>query len=238
MGKEQVTLRELRKDFYKIRKFEIQNLWQRSIFLATFTVILFTGYGFLIEKLISTLCEKSTTCCSTGSPADEELQRLLTHLACSILSFLGVIFSMIWTMMAKGSKAWYEIYERRICKIDAELCIQEVYRMNPGMPWKVNNSLWSREPGAYSVSKINILLGQILRAIWQIALNLHIIFVLYLYSTYDHTTYSYLVTIAISIILIIQIPTPYYLRSFVKSKSIIAPPEEELNYPLDPHMWY
>ena len=101
--------------------------------------------------------------------------------------------------------------------------------MNPGMPWKVDNSLWSREPGAYSVSKINILLGQILRAIWQIALNLHIIFVLYLYSTYHHTTYSYLVTIAIPTILIIQILTPYYLRSIVKSKSIIAPPEKELN---------
>ena len=49
----QVSLKELREEFYKIRKFEIQNLWQRSIFLATFIVLLFTGYGAFFEKLMS-----------------------------------------------------------------------------------------------------------------------------------------------------------------------------------------
>ena len=48
-----VSLKRLRKDLYKIRKFEIQNLWQRSIFLVAFIVILITGYGHLIEKLTS-----------------------------------------------------------------------------------------------------------------------------------------------------------------------------------------
>ncbi len=91
MGKEQVTLRELRKDFYKIRKFEIQNLWQRSIFLATFTVLLFTGYGTFVEKLLS----------YDGS------QAVIAHIICCLLALLGSIFSMIWIMMAKGSKAWF-----------------------------------------------------------------------------------------------------------------------------------
>ena len=48
----QVSLKELREEFYKIRKFEIQNLWQRSIFLAAFIAILLTGYGHLIDKLL------------------------------------------------------------------------------------------------------------------------------------------------------------------------------------------
>ena len=48
-----IPLKQLREEAYKIRKFEIQNLWQRSIFLAAFIVILITGYGHLVEKLLS-----------------------------------------------------------------------------------------------------------------------------------------------------------------------------------------
>ena len=103
--------------------------------------------------------KKPPLTCAQTTPAKGDLQLLLTHLACSTLAFLGIVFSIIWTMMAKGSKAWYEIYERRICNIEDDLAIPEIYRMNPGAPWKLENSLWSRESGPYSVSKINILLG-------------------------------------------------------------------------------
>ena len=101
----QVSLKELREEFYKIRKFEIQNLWQRSIFLAAFIAILLTGYGHLIDKLLPE-SEKWLT--------DSHSQSLNIHIMCSLLSFLGSIFAVIWVMMAKGSKAWYEIHERRI----------------------------------------------------------------------------------------------------------------------------
>ena len=223
MEKEQVTLKELRENFYKIRKFEIQNLWQRSIFLATFTVILFTGYGFLIEKLISTACEETSSYCAQTTPAKGDLQLLLTHLACSTLAFLGIVFSIIWTMMAKGSKAWYEIYERRICNIEDALAIPEIYRMNPGAPWKLENSLWSRESGPYSVSKINILLGQVLRTIWQIALNLHIAFAFPLYcKSYDITSNFY-IELTFPTLFFAQFFLPYGLKKLAKSGSIQKP---------------
>lgn len=222
MGKEQVTLRELRKDFYKIRKFEIQNLWQRSIFLATFTVLLFTGYGFLIEKLISTACDESSSCCSNAAPASKELRLLLTHLACSILAFLGIIFSMIWTMMAKGSKAWYEVYERKICNIEADLCIPEIYRMNPGTPWKVEDSLISRESGAYSVSKINVLLGQVLLIIWMIAFNTHLI-ILSSYTNSNRTTSGLIVILGVTLALALELTIPYLLKNWAKSGAIKKP---------------
>lgn len=154
-------LKQLRKEYHEIRKFEIQNLWQRSLFLATFIVILLTGYGSLIKDLIG----------------KNELQTQLTHSVCCGLTFLGAIFSIIWIMMGKGSKAWYEIYEQKIYKIEKEhLNWEEEYRLSGGSPNSFNNSLYSRGAGAFSVSRINILLGQVLFIICSTALCLHALF--------------------------------------------------------------
>ena len=186
--KEQVSLREIRKDYYKIRKFEIQNLWQRSIFLATFIAILFTGYGAFVEKLLSY----------------DGLKAVIAHIICCLLAIIGSIFSMIWIMMAKGSKAWFEIYERKIIEgIEAEkkLNIPEEYRMSKGAPWTLNNSLWSRDPGAYSVSRINILLGQVLWLIWILIFALHAISLLALalaYFMYQETSLCVPISIIIA----------------------------------------
>jgi len=212
-----VDLKEIREGFYKIRKFEIQNLWQRSIFLATFTVILFTGYGSLVEKLISY----------------DEYQSITAHIICCLLTFLGSIFSIIWIMMAKGSKAWFEIYERRIIDIESEptLRIPQKFQMSKGAPWSRNDSLWSLEPGAYSVSKINILLGQVLRVTWLIAFIIHIVLlaILLFYLNFDHTTYNtllYIITpvvLLISVMTIIQFCITSFLKYIARSKSIKRP---------------
>lgn len=36
------------------------------------------------------------------------------HLAACGICYLGLAFSMLWVMMAKGSKRWYERYERAL----------------------------------------------------------------------------------------------------------------------------
>ena len=176
--KEQVSLKEIRKDYYKIRKFEIQNLWQRSIFLATFIVLLFTGYGTLLEKLMSY----------------DGLQSIIGHIICCLLALTGSIFSILWIMMAKGSKAWFEIYESKIGDIEKEIIlnIPEDHRMQGGSPEKLNNSLRSWDPGAYSVSKINILIGQELWVIWIVIFCLHALSLLGLaiFSYQDYETYT------------------------------------------------
>ena len=218
-----ISLKQLRKDLYKIRKFEIQNLWQRSIFLGAFIVILISGYGYLLENLLSEY-EKWLT--------SSETQLLIIHVACCLLSFLGSIFSIIWIMMAKASKAWYEIYEKRIDKIEEELQVEDKYRMQPGSPWTLNDSLFSRAPGAYSVSKINILLGQILLVIWWLAFGIHSISTIYLiFNPQDECTcsspISILITIVITLLLCGQIFLPFALKIWVKSGAIKSPEEEE-----------
>ena len=212
--KEQVSLREIRKDYYKIRKFEIQNLWQRSVFLATFIVILFTGYGTLVEKLLSL----------DGSKA------IIAHIICCFLALIGSIFSMIWIMMAKGSKAWFEIYERKIIdgiETEKKLNIPKKYRMRKGAPWKLDNSLWTRKPGAYSVSKINILLGQVLWGIWILIFVLHSILLVFIISP-ENNLYILIATIYIALFMMgfTIIKLPNILLTWTKSEAIKDPEEQ------------
>lgn len=205
-------LKQLRQCYYKIRKFEIQNLWQRSIFLATFTVILFSGYGGLIEKLISSEIDQAT----------------VIHFSCCSLSSLGSIFAIIWIMMAKGSKAWYEIYEDKIHDIEHNhLSWDDKYCLSGGKLTKLNNSLWSQESGAYSASKINILLGQVLRVTWLVVFCAHCLLqAMHIYFTYKQTTseafWSASISVAILVITMIMIQTclSRTLQVLVKSTSI------------------
>ena len=218
-----VSLEQLREEAYKIRKFEIQNLWQRSIFLAAFIVILITGYGHLVEKLLSEY-EKWQT-------SNQDLL-LVAEAICCALAFLGSIFSIIWIMMAKGSKAWYEIHEKRIRKLELELNMEDKHRMRPASPWSLDNSLFSREPGAYSVSRINILLGQILLVAWWLAFGIHSVSTMYLiFNPQDERTYSspirILITIVITLLLCGLLCLPFRLRIWAKSSAIKSPEEEE-----------
>ena len=218
-----VSLEQLREEAYKIRKFEIQNLWQRSIFLAAFIVILITGYGHLVEKLLSEY-EKWQT-------SNQDLL-LVAEAICCALAFLGSIFSIIWIMMAKGSTAWYEIHEKRIRKLELELNMEDKHRMRPASPWSLDNSLFSREPGAYSVSRINILLGQILLVAWWLAFGIHSVSTMYLiFNPQDERTYSspirILITIVITLLSCGLLCLPFRLRIWAKSGAIKSPEEEE-----------
>ncbi|GIZ14178.1 hypothetical protein RCZ15_24400 [Capnocytophaga catalasegens] len=75
-------------------------------------------------------------------------------------------------MMAKGSKSWYEVYERRISDIEKEeeLCIGDDYKMKTSkcLPWSLDNNLLTTRAGGYSVSKLNIVIGIILYVMWSI----------------------------------------------------------------------
>lgn len=150
IDKEKVSLKEIREKFYELRNFEISNLWQRSIFLFALLVLFFTGYGYLITKLVEN---------------DAKINYLLIHQICCVVALFAIIFSIIWIMMAKGSKAWFEVYERRILEIEKEeeLGIPKDYRMGLDCsPWDLDSNLLSNKAGAYSVSKINIVIGKFL----------------------------------------------------------------------------
>ena len=158
-----VSHKELRETFYKLRDFEISNLWQRSIFLSALLVLFFPAYGVLVSKIL-----------------DGTDNTIIYNEICCALALCAIAFSIIWIMMAKGSKAWYEVYEIKICEIEKkeDLEIEEEYTME-GMEKKTwegaDTNLMTNKAGRYSVSKLNILIGRFLMIIWTIIFAIHYI---------------------------------------------------------------
>lgn len=167
---------------YQCRELEITTQWQRSVFLAAFIILLFTGYAKLIELLFC----RNIAC-------------LPFHLTGLILAFLIFIFGILWLAMAKGSKRWTDIYETKIflyeekrrvnipeqfkCKTE-RFCKNYNDKFSPSPPnalccykkgdlLEKKNSFWSFGSATVSTSKVNIMIGFIILIFGAIAVMLH-----------------------------------------------------------------
>lgn len=151
---------------WKCRDLEISMLWTRLTLLGAFMGLTYAGYGALILK---------------GFDGVRNWE--VFNLAAIGASAFGFLFSILWTTTAKGSKAWFERYEAMLSYFqetykdlglfekvaDVELilsyldynkrCIRK--RLQP-----VDSNLFSQNAGAYSVSKIPIVMGQVSMAAW------------------------------------------------------------------------
>lgn len=199
----QVSLKEIRDTFYHLRDFEISNLWQRSLFLSAFLVLLFTVYGNIVYGIFK---------------GDYTNELVLSEICCG-LALTGFMFSLIWIMMGKGSKAWYEIYESRICEIEKEgdLGIPEKYRMGASTSqWGLDENIFTNKAGKYSPSKLNIMIGRVLAIIWFIILVIHYVYaIINLNDTTIHTVILTLLPVAFLVILMTAL-----CNSWAKSNAI------------------
>lgn len=201
--KQEVSLKELRKDYYKLRNFEISNLWQRSIFLSAILVLLFTGYGGSCVKLID--------CLTTDA--------YWFNLLSLAIAVVGLCFSCLWIMMAKGSKMWYEVYENRIYEIErkTELGIDSEWRMENAKGSRCKEAdLMNTDAGAYSVSRINILIGQVMFVIWSFEILVHS--VILIFSMFEYQLPQNIISMGVIVITILTIilsvfVLPYCARS-------------------------
>jgi len=171
MSFERDTLDKKLDRLYKCRDLEISNLWQRSIFLSAFLVLCFTGYGYLLVKIVDYLANYSV------ENYDENIEFYL-NIAALVLGCISAIFSLLWIMMAKGSKAWYEVYETAITTFEndyyEEIGLPREYMGEMGIHHsKLSNCLFNSQAGAYSVSKINIKVGQSCLIIWIAVILFH-----------------------------------------------------------------
>ncbi len=181
---ERITARDIYKRLWKCRDFELTHLWQRSIFLTTFLVLCFTGYGAIVLKLCDSACECAYK--SAEGVPQNDYHILILHVAGILVAFLGVILSELWVMMAKGSKAWYEIYENAIQTMENDTpFIQDVVKnemLSKGLtndslplPENTNDCLLCTEAGMFSSSKINIAIGQVSMVMWILVFVLHLL---------------------------------------------------------------
>ena len=153
---------------WKCRDLEISMRWTRLTLLGAFMGLTYAGYGALILKGL-----------------DGVRNWEVFNLAAIGASAFGFLFSILWTTTAKGSKAWFERYEAMLAYFqktyrehglfesvpDEELilsyldfdkrCIRR--HLQP-----VDSNLLSQHAGAYSVSKIPIVMGQVSMLAWGV----------------------------------------------------------------------
>ena len=120
------------------RKFEIELYWKRALYYWAFVAATFSGY-FLI--LISD--QKSTW----------------INL---IISFLGILFSISWHLVSRGSKYWQQNWEKHVDYLEDKITgpLYKLVIIPDGkkyIPIKYYT---------YSVSKINMLLSFLIVIIW------------------------------------------------------------------------
>lgn len=160
---DKISPREIYDSLWRCRDFEISHLWQRSIFLTAFILMCFTGYATLIIE--------------ATEKADATPIFYILCAATMIAALLGYTFSVLWVKMAKGSKLWYERYENTLYKIERDPKYSQclVYEsmdednLMHGSLQEANepsDSLKSTSAGAYSVSRINVIIGQVLMCVW------------------------------------------------------------------------
>ena len=200
---------KLRETFYSCRNFEINNLWQKSVLLTAFFVLDFTVYVNIVAKLFDIEMNSQTA--------------VVLHEICSALGIIGIVFSIIWIMMAKGSKAWYELYEAAICGIerDKELKIPEEYIMGEIYSAKpIDNKILTNNAGSYSPSKLNIVVGRILLIIWIVIYFIHLLFeIIWIINAYNSNICP-LLHCCISLLSFIMVITIYFtskLNTWAKS---------------------
>lgn len=175
-----ISLKDVYKQYWRCRDFEISHFWQRAIFLSVFMAGTFTGYCSILSAMIKH-GEKFNTRCAV---------------VLLLVSFVGIALSTLWIFMMKGSKAWYEQWENAITAFvekfsphDKEGVPQDpmLFEGNAGMfagfryhkletfkKPKVSNCLFNTKGGAFSPSRINVMIGQLFLISWLMIALFHL----------------------------------------------------------------
>lgn len=243
------SLRDVYNELWRGRDFEISHLWQRSVFLAVFMLAIAGAYGTYIMKMMfpedsntnkflitSTNMEENKTLkielkidnqTETDNVDENTKEKFITSerfkkIVPIFLTYLGIVFSMMWIMMAKGSKRLYEEYERGIDKmIEDEIFNHAVddnyYPCHGNLPkvekGKLSDCLFSVKAGDYSPSKINIAIGIAALFCWGVLCILHIVEISCVFFP------CYFAIIIAIIIIITSYAVIYYLLNKCKSST-------------------
>lgn len=196
--KKLLTKLDLYERYWKCRDFEINNLWQRSIFLGPILALTYTGYGVFFLKCF---VNENGLLRFLDYP-----DIVLNHMIAIVISLMGVAFSILWIYMMKGSKAWYEVYERAVIATDTQkgwvlsddvldCCGGFKFERLPGYKnlsafmhgnkeGLFDDKLFSTCGGLFSPSKINIVIGQVSLVFWFLVILCHVVicFVFWIYE--------------------------------------------------------
>lgn len=179
MSPAKLSVKDVYDSLCRSRDREIEMVWKRAVFLTAFLIACFTAYGGLLAAYIGSDCQKV-------------VPFTVISVAAIGIGFVGMLLSIIWIQMAKGSKAWYEHYENVIeCFVknhsagDLDVFAGGDYRNltkessienDPKKRLeikKTDKNIFSMSGGRFSVSKLIILLGQLFVCVWMAVITLH-----------------------------------------------------------------
>lgn len=162
---------EALKSALDIRKFEIELYWKRAAYFWTFTGAALAGYFLLIRLEIPYSFEPTY-----------------------VVSVLGLVFSIAWYFVNRGSKAWQRNWEAHVDLLEDEI-------QGPLYKTGINRytyHFWNiTDAFPFSVSKINQILNLFVAAIW-LFLSFRTLFLIQ-WSEPSHKA-TFLVATAVSVV--------------------------------------
>ena len=173
-------------NLYRCRDLEINNLWQKSTFLAPFLILCFTGYGFLLYELVKEdglkyqELLKYEKLLKYEQITETDTSIIKINILCIVLCAISALFSILWILMFKGSKAQFELCERAIANYEQkELKIPYGYAMGTLRHNEIefDDGLLNTKAGKFSPSKVNIVIGQVSLVLWSLCMFFHICYI-------------------------------------------------------------
>ena len=219
---EKIGYKEIYKGFWECRDFELAHFWQRAIFLSAFLLACYAGYGSFIIH------------CATAEKLRVPFP--VINVIAVIVCLVGFILSLMWIMMAKGSKAWYEHYEAAINAFVGRYAGRNVFENDLAemAGFEVGNTeeyndkveevsswLWNARAGSFSVSKINIAIGHLSALLWCGLMLTHIVLAKKGFCTVDEAgsflqsliTPKLLIVAVSSVLLLLWVYAKMHLKS-------------------------
>ncbi|GAB4061597.1 hypothetical protein [Uliginosibacterium sediminicola] len=157
--KDPEILKEALKQAHEIRKFEIELYWKRATYFWTFIGAAFVGYAAFFN---------AATTGNLPSP-NPEREFILVLIAC-----IGLVFSVAWHCVNKGSKFWQENWENHVELLEDKVFgpLYKTLTRRPSraasFPDKVIDFFVAPKP--FSVSKINQLVSTFVALTWALIL--------------------------------------------------------------------
>jgi hypothetical protein len=134
-----------------IRKFEIEMYWKRAAYFWTLIGASFAAYGVV----------------QSASMQPDPKSDLTILVSC-----LGLVFSVGWFCVNRGSKQWQENWENHVDMLEDEVMgplYKTVLKRRKALGWKIIGEIMAG-PGPYSVSRINQIISLFVTFLWIILL--------------------------------------------------------------------
>ncbi|MBR4326806.1 MAG: hypothetical protein IKP73_14910, partial [Bacteroidales bacterium] len=145
--------------YNKCRDMELDRFWKNSVFVWVFLSLCFGAFGIVLMDYYAQ---------EGASKLDQNKAKIFL----SAISFIGFTMSKIWIWMARGLKAWYEVYENAVWDLESK---SNVFKFDRQYTienyWNVKtNGLRPFNSDRISPSRIVILIGRLMALSWSSSL--------------------------------------------------------------------